>query len=250
VLTGVCFSRWVSVPCPVRQRLASAAAPCCWLSLRAEPGGPRRDARRIRFLGAGTSARVPIRISCMAASLVRGCCSGGCRDDRPSGCASWGAAIASNSAWFSAPIFWADRCVACFVGLLGASRPHGPDGRALLLAHPIWCRGWGAGGAVFSALGWSGRRKRFMGLAESIDAEDKAMGWDRLEALGSVGGLAGSLGMGFAGPAGRTVLRVCPCSGVALGCRSVFSLRRPRFPGGSYAGRCQLAIAPGLKQPR
>jgi len=77
------------------------------------------------------------------------------------------------------------------------------------------------------------------GLAESIDAEDKAMGWDRLERSGSVGGLAGSLGMGFAGPAGRTVLRVAHAAGWLWVGRSVQS-SAPAITRWFYAGRCQL----------
>jgi len=78
VLTA-CFSRW---PClaPYVKRLASAAAPCCWLFLpcwRAWGRGRGMQKRPVPQ-ELEQAPRVPIRISCMPASLVQGMLFGGC----------------------------------------------------------------------------------------------------------------------------------------------------------------------------
>jgi len=125
-----------------------------------------------------------------------------------------------------------------FVGLA-------PPGRyglmAALLLATQFVPGWGAV-ALFLPLGGVAAASDH-GLAESIDAEDKAMGWDRLERSGSVGGLAGSLGMGLlAQLAGLSYALPMQLGGFGLAV--LFSLRRPRSPGGStrVAASCD---APG-----
>ncbi|NQV09663.1 MAG: hypothetical protein HQ527_00610 [Cyanobacteria bacterium] len=114
-----------------------------------------------------------------------------------------------------------------FVGLAPPSR-YGL--MAALLIATQFVPGWGAV-ALFLPLGGLAAASD-QGLAESIDAEDKAMGWDRLERSGGVGGLAGSLGMGLlAQVAGLSY--ALPVQVGGFGLAVLCSLRRPRSPGGS-----------------
>jgi len=141
------------------------------------------------------SARSPSGSVAMPPSLGQGMFVRAVRDDRLHGCASWGSGNCPSDFrhGYSAPIFWPIARSPCFVALAPPGQL-GPDGR-LVARHPNLA-GLGRRGRCFLPLGeWPAQA--IHGLAESIDAEDKAMAGPRLERPGSGGRLAGSLGMGL-----------------------------------------------------
>jgi len=153
VLTGRAFPVG---PClgPVRQRLASAPAPCCWCHCVAEAWGrggmPRKEPVPS---GAWTSARVPIQMQLQCRlpgfrDVVRGVFA----DDRPLDlvCANWGCGNCLRlRPMFSAALsFWADRCCRCR-WLWRLPGRYALMAALLLLATPNFVPGWGAVALAF-----------------------------------------------------------------------------------------------------
>jgi len=165
----------------------------------------------------------------MAAFPGQGCCFGGWSRDAPSGVARFGgAAIALDFGWFLSAYLLGDRLRR--LSWLGASRPLWPDGRLLLATQFVPA---GAPWRLFLALGWSGRRKRFMGWRGTMLRTGDGLG--RLERP-ECGGWP-QLGLW-----GLLALRDCPTVAqrwVAFGGGRSVQSSAPADHGGS-AGRAQL----------